>query len=144
MPLDNNVEDRINLWNVLNSTETPPGMLDTHVVEVVIDNFQFVPNGLVAVPDGNVCSKDCHCGATSQCLENKCVRRSTRGRLLSEATAASQRKLVKTGQFSMILVCFIVGGVTVAALLLVIWPRSKSKLLLRQANMDEENSSNYA
>jgi hypothetical protein len=54
-------------------------MEDTHVLEVVIDDFQFTPNGLMALPDGDTCSKDCHCGPDSMCQNNKCTFVSTGG-----------------------------------------------------------------
>ncbi|CAB9530452.1 Glycosyl hydrolases family 16 [Seminavis robusta] len=75
-----NVEVRMNLWNLFGST-APTGMQDNHRVDVVIDNFTYVPNNLNGVPEGGVCSKDCHCGGPPlQCINNQCTRPGNRQR----------------------------------------------------------------
>jgi len=76
------VEVRINLWNLLGSWQAPTDMEDTHVVQVVIDKFEYVPSGLTGVPEGGVCSKDCHCDTglpslSAKCINNQCVRFTT-------------------------------------------------------------------
>lgn len=139
----NNVEVRINLWNLLASEEaTPPGMLDTHVVEVVIDNFQFAPNGLVAVPNGQVCSKDCQCGATSHCFDNKCTRKTTRGlrQLLQTTTAGDKRILASADDIPMVIVLLLIGGVMGVALLTVVWPGSCSKARLQKQQVTMQSN----
>jgi len=76
------VEVRLNLWN-LHGASPPAGMQDSHVVEVVIDDFQFVPSaGPTFLPDGGTCANDCHCSPSSRCLANKCTATAggTRGR----------------------------------------------------------------
>ena len=62
---------RMNLWHLYGSSK-PAGMANNHVVEVVIDNFAFAPNGLTVVPEGGVCTKDCQCGSSSRCASNMC------------------------------------------------------------------------
>ena len=70
MPAD--VEVRLNLWHLFGDSQ-PSGLQDSHIVEVVIDDFQFTPNGLTALVDGSTCSKDCHCGPDSTCQNNRCT-----------------------------------------------------------------------
>lgn len=70
MPAD--VEVRMNLWHLYGYT-APKGLSDIHMVEVVIDDFKFTPNGLTALPEGGTCSKDCHCDRSSLCVANKCT-----------------------------------------------------------------------
>lgn len=69
LPAD--VEVRINLWNLFGNSP-PPGLEDTHHVNVVIDSFQFTPSGLTGLPEGGTCSRDCHCDGDSACLSNVC------------------------------------------------------------------------
>ena len=71
LPAD--VEIRINLWN-LYGTLPPTDMVgkEQHIVEVVIDDFSYAPSGLEYVPDGEVCSRDCHCSPSSMCFSNHC------------------------------------------------------------------------
>ena len=133
MPRDsNNVEVRINLWNLFGSEGgTPPGMLDTHVVEVVIDNFQFAPNGYISVSNGKTCSKDCQCGALSECFQNKCTRRNTRRMTQQQQrqdveVEKDRRRLsdgIATKDAPVTLVLLLAGCVMVTAVLLVVWPR---------------------
>lgn len=68
-----NVEVRINLWNLLGSNVAPTGMQDTHVVQVVIDKFEYEPSGVRAVPESGICTKDCQCGESSRCIQNQCI-----------------------------------------------------------------------
>jgi hypothetical protein len=70
LPAD--VEVRINLWNLFGSSP-PPGLEDTHRVDVVIDSFQFTPSGLTGLPAGGTCSRDCHCDGDAVCLSNVCL-----------------------------------------------------------------------
>jgi hypothetical protein len=69
LPAD--VEVRINLWNLFGSSP-PPGLEDTHRVDVVIDSFQFTPSGLTGLSEGGTCSRDCHCDGSAKCLSNVC------------------------------------------------------------------------
>ena len=78
LPAD--MEVRMNLWHLFGSSR-PTGMEDHHIVEVVIDNFAFVPSGLTAVPERGVCTKDCQCGSSSSCTGNVCQ---SSGRKLEE------------------------------------------------------------
>jgi hypothetical protein len=68
------VEVRINVWNLYGSTTTPTDMQDSHIVEVVIDKFEFTPSGLTGVPLGGSCGKDCQCDGSSRCIGNRCTR----------------------------------------------------------------------
>jgi hypothetical protein len=61
-----NVEIRMNLWNTL-GTQQPTAMKPRDVVEVVIDNFEYIPSRQIGVRNGNYCSKDCQCLPTSFC-----------------------------------------------------------------------------
>lgn len=70
MPAD--VEIRLNLWNLFGASSTPRGMLDTHMVQVVIDKFEFTPSGFTGLVEGSACSKDCQCDGSMVCLANKC------------------------------------------------------------------------
>ena len=139
MPRDsNNVEVRINLWNLFGSEGgTPPGMLETHVVEVVIDNFQFAPNGYIAVSNGKTCSKDCQCGALSQCFQNKCRRQNTRRmakQQQDEVVVEEDHRRLSDGidakEAPVMLVLLLGGCVMVMAVLLVVWPRKSSSILV--------------
>jgi hypothetical protein len=70
LPAD--VEVRINLWNMFGGV-LPVGMLDSQVVEVVIDNFSFTPSNLQYVVDGGYCTKHCHCDSSSMCVNGICI-----------------------------------------------------------------------
>jgi hypothetical protein len=48
-------------------------MLDSQVVEVVIDNFSFTPSNLQYVVDGGYCTKHCHCDEASMCVNGICT-----------------------------------------------------------------------
>ena len=93
LPAD--LELRLNLWN-LYGTGHPTDMADNHMVEVVIDGFDFEPNGLTEVPIGGTCSKHCQCGETARCRGNVC----TSVRKLEEDVASEHSKssLRATGQ----------------------------------------------
>jgi hypothetical protein len=70
LPAD--VEIRMNLWNMFGNV-LPVGMLDNQVVEVVIDDFYFTPSNSEYVVDGGYCTKHCHCGPSSLCLNGICT-----------------------------------------------------------------------
>jgi hypothetical protein len=70
LPAD--VEVRINLWNIFGSV-LPVGMLDSQIVQVVIDNFSFTPSNLQYVVDGGACTKHCNCDASSMCVNGICT-----------------------------------------------------------------------
>jgi hypothetical protein len=70
LPAD--MEIRMNLWNMF-GTSRPPGVADHHVVEVVIDDFQYTPFGVDGLPEGAICSKPCQCESSS-CIDNLCRR----------------------------------------------------------------------
>jgi hypothetical protein len=55
-----NVEIRINLWN-MNGAVAPSSLSSTDYVEVVIDDFEFVPSDLQGAAGGSICSKSCQC-----------------------------------------------------------------------------------
>lgn len=80
LPAD--IELRLNLWSMFGSS-TPTGMEDHWRVEVVIDKVEYEPSGLIGVPDGGVCAKDCQCTPSSSCVDNVCVAGSKR-KLLDE------------------------------------------------------------
>jgi hypothetical protein len=67
-----NVEVRLNLYN-LGGLDTPTGMQNNDVVEVVIDRFSYTPSGETAVADGETCSKHCQCESESLCINAKCT-----------------------------------------------------------------------
>ena len=68
-----NMEVRLNLWNMLGARQ-PAGLAHTDVVEVVIDNFMFVPSGETHIPLGGICSKHCQCEATvAECRDHICT-----------------------------------------------------------------------
>jgi len=69
MPAD--VEVRINLWHLFGDSQ-PEGMEQNQIVEVVLDDFQYTPNGLTGVHENGVCGKNCHCESYS-CVDNRCV-----------------------------------------------------------------------
>lgn len=69
--LPNNVEVRINLWNMLD--KIPDNLDDTQRVVVVFDNFSFTSSGETHVADGGSCSKHCQCSASSSCASGICV-----------------------------------------------------------------------
>jgi hypothetical protein len=65
------VEIRMNLWHSKGAVR-PPTMADTHVAQVVIDQFVYTPNYILGVANGETCSKTCQCLPTSRCVNNKC------------------------------------------------------------------------
>jgi hypothetical protein len=68
-----NLEIRINLWNMLGASQ-PVGLSFTDTVEVVFDNFSFVPSGQMHISDGGVCSKHCQCNhGVSECVNSICT-----------------------------------------------------------------------
>jgi hypothetical protein len=68
-----NVEVRINLWN-MNGNSRPSSMTDTDVVEVVIDDFNFVPAAVQGAAAAQACSKDCQClSGTCNSSNKKCA-----------------------------------------------------------------------
>lgn len=69
--LPNNLEVRINLWNM--ADKIPDNIMDHHRVVVVIDDFTYTPSGETHVADGGACSKHCQCSDTSNCLGGLCV-----------------------------------------------------------------------
>jgi hypothetical protein len=69
LPAD--IEVRLNLWNLL-GTKTPTGMSDDQVVEVIIDNFTYIPSGIRNVADGEACTQRCQCEAGSDCINGLC------------------------------------------------------------------------
>jgi hypothetical protein len=68
----NQVDVRMNLWNVLGA-QVPVGLEFNDVVEVVIDNFVFEPSGLTAMEEGDYCSKNCQCATDFHCLGSRCT-----------------------------------------------------------------------
>ena len=91
LPAD--VEVRMNLWNLFGDS-IPEGMQDTYMVEVVIDDFHFTPNGLTALPENGVCSKDCHCSESSSCQKNRCTSNSNSNGDNDEAQESSSATTV--------------------------------------------------
>jgi hypothetical protein len=68
-----NLEIRINLWHRFGNSK-PPELEDHHVVEVVIDEFDFVTGEKEFIPDGGTCTKHCQCNyPNSRCSNNKCA-----------------------------------------------------------------------
>jgi hypothetical protein len=68
-----NMEVRINLWN-MNGAQPLEGLSSTDVVEVVFDNFSFVPSGQTHLPIGSICSKHCQCeSGVAECLGSICT-----------------------------------------------------------------------
>ena len=75
MPGSQNVEVRINLWNMLGAVH-PAGLATTDVVEVVFDQIAFEPASSEAqlyLADGEFCSKTCQCSASSRCFNARCA-----------------------------------------------------------------------
>jgi hypothetical protein len=70
LPAD--VEVRINLWNMFGNV-LPIGMLDSEIVQVVIDDFSFTPSNLQYVLDGGYCTKHCQCDTSSMCVNGICT-----------------------------------------------------------------------
>jgi hypothetical protein len=69
--LPNNVEVRINLWNM--ADKIPDNIMDHHKVVVIFDDFTFTPSGETHVADGGACSKHCQCSNVSSCVSGICV-----------------------------------------------------------------------
>ena len=123
-----NVEVRINLWNLFGDSK-PAELEDSHVVEVVIDNFQYIPSGKTHVPDGGTCSKDCHCSPTSMCIYNQCMERQWR-RVLSGASTSGATKIIvgedKAASFGLEASLLVLAGCAIAAgLLTLLHPATK-------------------
>jgi hypothetical protein len=75
MPGSQNVEVRINLWNMLGAVH-PAGLATTDVVEVVFDQIAFEPASTeqqLYLADGEFCSKTCQCSASSRCVNARCT-----------------------------------------------------------------------
>jgi len=89
------VEVRINLWHLHGSFVQPTDMEDSHVIQVVIDNFTYEPSGRTGVTDGGLCSKDCQCQPGSQCRNQVCTKLS---RSFATKTSAKEVTEVKPSE----------------------------------------------
>jgi hypothetical protein len=68
---DQDVEVRINLWNMLGAKQ-PEGLSDTDYVEVRIGRFSYEPSSELGLGAGEICSKDCQCSSYS-CVDHRCA-----------------------------------------------------------------------
>ncbi|CAB9497080.1 expressed unknown protein [Seminavis robusta] len=114
-----NVEVRINLWHLFGSSP-PAGLEDTHEVRVVIDDFYYEPSGIQAVPDGGVCSKDCHCGGPPfVCINNRCtegnenIAASASGAATEESSWGQRHPGAVTGILMMLILALLIIGLVV-------------------------------
>lgn len=128
LPAD--VEVRIGLWNLYGNLP-PTDMAGTpdHVVEVIIDDFTYTPSGLEFVKDGGVCSKDCHCSPSSQCLGNVCTKVVEQYSIESwyAARSGSNSSPKAKGGAMQAILGFAVFGCCLTALSLIIYRRIKNK-----------------
>jgi hypothetical protein len=67
-----NTEMRLNLWNMAGAF-VPDGLRETDTVEVVIDDFSFIPSKTLFAKDGDYCSKHCQCATSSLCMNGICT-----------------------------------------------------------------------
>ena len=77
--LPNNLEVRLNLWHLTGWGNQPtfeqssPSDYSSYRVVAVIDDFRFTPSGQTHLMDGEICSKDCQCSPTSECIDAMCT-----------------------------------------------------------------------
>ena len=65
---DYHMDVRISLFSSIGMD----AQFDDTTVEVVVDGFDFVPSGEVALANGEACSKSCQCASSAECVLNTC------------------------------------------------------------------------
>ena len=70
--IPSNIEARISLWSIRSAGNTPDGMTQDQMVQVVVDSFVFTPVNVTGVANDEACSKDCQC-LSGYCASGVCA-----------------------------------------------------------------------